>query len=174
METSVPQARFASSGDGVTEDVTLKRTWPEDWDSRKRGDSCPFCADLSERSFYSGRISEALLERNAIAKGHAAVVFRGRHVASFTDLAAGDLEDYWKDVQSVARMLERVFRPCHMNYMLLGNIVPHLHVHVVPRYLDDAAPERPLPWTPSEIPANLYASQIEQLKEASAFLIPNS
>jgi diadenosine tetraphosphate (Ap4A) HIT family hydrolase len=30
-------------------------------------------------------------------------------------------------------MIERVFAPCHMNYQLLGNIVPHLHVHLVTR-----------------------------------------
>jgi diadenosine tetraphosphate (Ap4A) HIT family hydrolase len=114
----------------------MERTWPEDWDSRKRGDSCPFCSDISARSFYSGRTSEAVLEHKAIAKGHAAVVFRGRHVADLTDLAAGELAGYWQDVQSVARMINRVFRPCHLNYLLLGNVVPHLHVHVVPRYLD--------------------------------------
>jgi diadenosine tetraphosphate (Ap4A) HIT family hydrolase len=148
----------------------MTRTWPDDWDARKRGDACPFCADLSGRSFYSGRTSEALLERHAIARGHAAVVFRGRHVADFTDLAAGEVADYWKDVQRVARMIGRVFSPCHVNYLLLGNIVPHLHVHVVPRYLDDAAPERPLPWTPVEVSVDQYARQYEQLREAGLAL----
>ena len=95
-----------------------------------------------------------------------AVVFRGRHVADLTDLAAGELAGYWQDVQSVARMINRVFRPCHLNYLLLGNVVPHLHVHVVPRYLDDAAPERPLLWTPSEVPVDQYAEQYQQLREA--------
>jgi len=144
----------------------MNRTWPDDWDSRKRGESCFFCADLAGRSFYSGRTSEALLERHAIAKGHAAVVFRGRHVADFTALAPKEIADYWQDVQNVARMIERVFSPCHMNFMLLGNLVPHLHVHVVPRYLDDAAPERPLPWTPIEVSADDYSKQQEQLREA--------
>ena len=148
----------------------MKRTWPDDWDSRKRGDSCPFCTDAAAHSFYSGRTSEAVLERKAIAKGHAAVVFRGRHVADFTDLAAAELADYWKDVQNVARMIERVFSPCHVNYLLLGNIVPHLHVHVVPRYLDDSAPERPLPWNPSQVPADQYARQFEELREAGIAL----
>jgi diadenosine tetraphosphate (Ap4A) HIT family hydrolase len=148
----------------------MKRTWPDDWDARKRGDSCPFCADVSGRSFYSGRISEALLEQKAIAKGHVAVVFRGRHVADFTELAAGELADYWMDIQQVARMIERVFSPCHVNYLLLGNIVPHLHVHVVPRYLDDAAPERPLPWDVSQVPADQFARQFAQLREAGVAL----
>ena len=148
----------------------MKRTWPDDWDARKRGDSCPFCADVSGASFYSGRTSEALLEQKAIAKGHVAVVFRGRHVADFTELAAGELADYWMDVRQVARMIERVFSPCHVNYLLLGNIVPHLHVHVVPRYLDDAAPERPLPWDVSQVPADQFARQFAQLRDAGAAL----
>jgi diadenosine tetraphosphate (Ap4A) HIT family hydrolase len=33
-----------------------------------------------------------------------------------------------------------------MNLLTLGNWVPHLHTHVVPRYLDDPAPGGPLPW----------------------------
>lgn len=148
----------------------MKRTWPADWEARKRGDSCPLCNDLSTRCFHAGRTSQALLERSAIARGHAAVVFRGRHVASFTDLAAGELTDYWKDIQDVGRMIERVFNPCHMNYLLLGNIAPHLHVHVVPRYLDDPSPERPLPWDPRDVPADEYARQVQQLQEVGAAL----
>jgi diadenosine tetraphosphate (Ap4A) HIT family hydrolase len=57
-----------------------------------------------------------------------------------------------------------------MNYLLLGNIVPHLHVHVVPRYLDDSKPERPLPWEPSPVPDALFAEQFQQLKEAASSL----
>jgi diadenosine tetraphosphate (Ap4A) HIT family hydrolase len=33
-----------------------------------------------------------------------------------------------------------------VNYMLLGNSVPHLHTHVFPRYPDDPAPGGPLSW----------------------------
>ena len=81
----------------------MNRTWPDDWESRKRGDSCPFCENLSTRSFYSGRTSEALLERKGIAKGHTAVVFRSRHVADFTELTVGELAEYWTDIQNVGR-----------------------------------------------------------------------
>jgi diadenosine tetraphosphate (Ap4A) HIT family hydrolase len=125
----------------------MTRTWPEDWESRKRGDSCFFCADLSDRSFYSGRTSEALLERRAIAVGHTAVVFRGRHVADLGDLKPEELAD--------------------VDYMLLGNIVPHLHVHVVPRYLDDSAPGLPLPWAPSPVPEDVFDRQFAQLQDLS-------
>jgi diadenosine tetraphosphate (Ap4A) HIT family hydrolase len=103
------------------------------------------------------------------------VVFRGRHVADFINLSPNELADYSHDIQTVGRMIERVFSPCHMNYLLLGNIVPHLHVHVVPRYLDDPAPERPLPWDPSPVPNERFAELFQQLKDAAAsFEIKNS
>ncbi|MGE0702608.1 MAG: HIT domain-containing protein [Vicinamibacterales bacterium] len=51
-----------------------------------------------------------------------------------------------KTFSNVGHMIESGFNPCHTNYMRLGNVTPHLHMHVVPRYLDDTAPERPLPW----------------------------
>jgi diadenosine tetraphosphate (Ap4A) HIT family hydrolase len=146
----------------------MKRTWPEDWESRKLGVGCRFCADLTGQSFHSGRVSEALLERYAIANGHVAVVFRRRHVANFTDLAPDELTEYWADIQDVGRTIERVFKPCHVNYLLLGNIVPHLHVHIVPRYLDDSAPEKPLPWNASPVPEELFTARFRQLKDATA------
>ena len=142
----------------------MTRTWPENWDARKRGDNCPFCTKPADNFFYIGRVSEALLERHPIANGHVVVVFRGRHVADFTGLSPTELSDYAADLQAVGALVERVFRPCHMNYMLLGNIVPHLHVHVVPRYLDDAAPERPLPWTTTALPDTVFAEQLQRLK----------
>jgi len=95
-----------------------------------------------------------------------AVVFRQRHAAAFTDLMPKELADFWADVQDVGRAVEQVFQPCHVNYLLLGNIVPHLHVHVVPRYLDDSAPERPLPWNTSPVPEELFTERFRQLKDA--------
>jgi diadenosine tetraphosphate (Ap4A) HIT family hydrolase len=145
----------------------MTRTWPDDWEARKRGEGCPFCAGGSSNPFHRGRTSDAQLERKRVAKGHAVVVFRGRHAASLNDLSEREVVDFWKDVQDVGRVLERAFGPCHMNYLLMGNVVPHLHVHVVPRYVDDAAPERPLPWEPREVPAAEYEQQLQALQNAA-------
>ena len=145
----------------------MTRTWPEDWDARKAGAQCTFCAKQLGQAFYAGTVADAHLERHAVARGHAIVVFRGRHVADFTSLTQAEAAAYWRDVQLTARMIERVFAPCHMNYLLLGNLMPHLHVHVVPRYLDDAAPGMPLPWEPKPVPESEFDSQFRLLTEAS-------
>lgn len=145
-------------------------TWPEDWNARKRGEGCWFCGGHLDKPFYVGSAGDAYLERHAIARGHAIVVFRERHVADFTSLTAAEVAAYWGDVHTVARMIERVFSPCHMNYQLLGNLVPHLHVHVVPRYVDDPAPGRPLPWEPKAVAESELQKQFQLLTDvASSF-----
>jgi diadenosine tetraphosphate (Ap4A) HIT family hydrolase len=40
-----------------------------------------------------------------------------------------------------------------MNYNILGNSVPHLHTHIVPRYEDDPKPGWPFPFPDPEPPA---------------------
>jgi hypothetical protein len=119
----------------------MTQTWPEDWDARKRGVGCWFCAKQLGQPFYGGRAGDAHLERHPIAR--------------------------WGDVHTVAQMIERVFAPCHMNYQLLGNLVPHLHVHLVPRYLDDPAPGRPLPWEPKALADSEFDSQVQLLKNVA-------
>jgi diadenosine tetraphosphate (Ap4A) HIT family hydrolase len=110
-----------------------------------------------------GGVGNAHLERRSIARGHAIVVFRDRHVADFTSLNASEAAAYWRDVHAVARMIEQVYAPCHMNYQLLGNSVPHLHVHLVPRYIDDPAPGRPLPFEPTLMDPAEFDRQFQRL-----------
>jgi len=148
--------------------TTMTRTWPDDWDARKRGVGCWFCKKELGEPFYVGAAGDAHLERHAIARGHAIVVFRDRHVADFTSLTSAEAAAYWRDVHTVARMIERVFAPCHMNYQLLGNSVPHLHVHLVPRYLDDPAPGKPLPWEPKPVAQSEFDRQVQLLTEAGS------
>ncbi len=64
-------------------------------------------------------------------------------------------------------MIEQVFAPCHMNYLLLGNLVPHLHVHLVPRYLDDPAPGEPLPFEPNPVTESEYDRQVQLLTDVA-------
>ncbi|MBG0567906.1 hypothetical protein [Actinoplanes aureus] len=37
-----------------------------------------------------------------------------------------------------------------MNYETLGNTVPHLHTHLLPRFAQDPAPGRPFPLLPQD------------------------
>jgi diadenosine tetraphosphate (Ap4A) HIT family hydrolase len=74
------------------------------------------------------------------------VVWRHDHVAEPTDLDPGQACGYWTEVPAVGRAVRARSDPLKMNYMTLGNVVPHLHTHVVPRYRDDPAPGGPIAW----------------------------
>jgi len=57
-------------------------------------------------------------------------------------------------VSRLARALADVFDAAKMNYELLGNELPHVHWHLVPRGADDPAPRRPV-WTVAHEPRRL-------------------
>jgi diadenosine tetraphosphate (Ap4A) HIT family hydrolase len=50
----------------------------------------------------------------------------------------------WEDVARVATVLRREFQPVRLNYACLGNLVTHVHWHVIPRHADDPEPQHPI------------------------------
>ena len=49
------------------------------------------------------------------------------------------------DEHAVARALIAHYGPLKLNYETLGNTVPHLHTHLIPRYIADPVPGGPFP-----------------------------
>jgi diadenosine tetraphosphate (Ap4A) HIT family hydrolase len=132
--------------------------WPAEFLTLKDGTGCPMCRNVTEVDtgfgvrFLRGRVANAFLQRAAIQRGYAVVVWAGRHVAEPTQLTDAEASAYWADVLETGRAIEQVFRPLKMNYETLGNALPHLHTHVIPRYEQDPRPGRPFPFPDSERP----------------------
>jgi diadenosine tetraphosphate (Ap4A) HIT family hydrolase len=102
--------------------------------------------------FFEGTVSDAFLQRSAPARGYAIVVWRGRHVPDVSEMHAEEAADYWQEVLEVARALDTIF-------------VPHVHTHIVPRYLDDPSPNMPLkPWEPVPVPEAELRDQVARLR----------
>ena len=116
------------------------------------GRGCPLCAALGQgdNDFWvavrTGEFAEVYLERRTRLPGYCVVVWRLGHVAEPTDLGDEQSSGYWREVLAAGRAVRDDFGPVKMNYLTLGNTVPHLHTHVVPRYLDDPAPGGPIAW----------------------------
>jgi diadenosine tetraphosphate (Ap4A) HIT family hydrolase len=130
-----------------------ERKWPADWDERRRGKDCPLCArvgiDESDWGIriLTGRYTDVFLQRAHFSPGYAVALWKLGHVAEPTELTEDEAAGYWLEVLRVGRAIEDRFQPIKMNYEILGNTVPHLHTHLVPRYRDDANPGLPLPFT---------------------------
>ena len=102
------------------------------------------------------------------------------HVAEFSDLAAADRVHCMEAVTVVEQALRQHLSPTKVNIAALGNMVPHLHWHVIARFDWDshfpapvwAAAQRPSPAAQeAEVQARLPAleaalvSQLAQLSK---------
>ena len=128
----------------------MTRTWDADWEERRAGKSCPMCNEgrpdetHGNARIFAGRVSDAYLVRGDVGQpGYTIVIWRGRHVADATELADADAAAYLREVLTVARAIEAQFRPAKLNLAMYGNSVPHLHAHLVPRYVTDDSPGEP-------------------------------
>jgi diadenosine tetraphosphate (Ap4A) HIT family hydrolase len=98
-------------------------------------------------------VADAYLLTADIQRGLSVVVWRGRHVAEPTDLTEREAGVYGREVLHVGRAIQAALNPVKLNYNVLGNSVPHLHTHVVPRYADDPRPGWPFPFPDLDPPA---------------------
>ena len=60
-----------------------------------------------------------------------------KHVKEMTDLSDEDRLHLMEVVFAVESVLRELLQPTKINLASLGNHVPHLHWHVIPRFADD-------------------------------------
>jgi diadenosine tetraphosphate (Ap4A) HIT family hydrolase len=143
----------------------------------REGRGCPMCeAGGPDESpygirFFAGVCSDAYLQKAGIQRGYSIVIWRGRHVAEPYQLSDQELTAYVSELTRVSRAIERHFEPVKMNYNILGNSVPHLHTHVIPRYALDPKPLHPFPFPredPPEFDEPELKADVEALKQLLA------
>jgi diadenosine tetraphosphate (Ap4A) HIT family hydrolase len=93
-----------------------------------------------------GDCTEVHLDRASQIAGYCLVVWRLGHVAEPTQLEAEAAGAYWREVLAAGQAVISAFAPVKVNYFTLGNAVPHLHTHIVPRYSGDPMPAGPISW----------------------------
>jgi diadenosine tetraphosphate (Ap4A) HIT family hydrolase len=65
-------------------------------------------------------------------------VILGRHVREMTDLPPAERSRLMDVVFGVEEAVREAMSPDKMNVASLGNMTPHMHWHVIPRFQDDA------------------------------------
>jgi len=123
------------------------------WDKLRRGEGCPLCDavaagfDEDAHGITLLRTPTALvrLGRNQRARGYC-VVIAARHVVEPFEQSPSERQGFFDAVAGTGEAVRVVCQPIKLNFELLGNTIPHLHAHLVPRYADDGAPGGPLPF----------------------------
>jgi diadenosine tetraphosphate (Ap4A) HIT family hydrolase len=109
-----------------------------------------------------------LLNRDQFFPGYT-FVFTKDHVTELFRLDRESRSEVMEEVTSTAAALYSLFKPDKINYELLGNMVPHMHWHLVPRYRNDQLWPRPIWADPHEeviLSPAAYAERIEQIRKA--------
>ncbi|MEN9807985.1 MAG: hypothetical protein RL756_2505 [Pseudomonadota bacterium] len=92
------------------------------------------------------------------------------HVAETCDLAASDRDHLMRVVFEVERGLRDGMRPDKINLASLGNVVPHLHWHVIGRWRDDPTFPGSVWSAPAVRDPALVAERTARSREALALL----
>jgi diadenosine tetraphosphate (Ap4A) HIT family hydrolase len=81
----------------------------------------------------SGRVH---LQDDADYRGYCILIFR-RHVVELHELTLAERAQWIEDIARIGRAVSELCQPAKLNVAMLGNLVPHLHCHIMPRYPDD-------------------------------------
>lgn len=103
--------------------------------------TCPFCTLPADRIRWSNTSCLVIRDAYPVSPGHTLIIPR-RHVRSFFDATAAERADIAAALDAAKREIEAEFAPADYNIGIndgpaAGQTVPHLHVHLIPRYLGD-------------------------------------
>jgi len=156
------------------------------WDQWAQGAACPFDVPRAKSNEYwdfvgSLTVSSLYLSSNQTYRGHCLLILDLRHATRPDQLSSDEWRAFCADLYLAEKAIIGTLHPDHINVALLGNVVPHLHWHIVPRYQNDPRWQAPI-WTTTtaempttRLPESERANLIEKLRIAlnsSAMLAP--
>lgn len=109
--------------------------------------SCELCKMTSETVLWRSELCRVVLIEDADYPGFCRVIWN-RHVKEMTDLNDGEQHAFMNVVFAMESVLREVMQPDKINLASLGNLTPHLHWHIIPRYALDKHFPNPIWGTP--------------------------
>ncbi|GAP35323.1 HIT family protein [Piscinibacter sakaiensis] len=117
--------------------------------------ACPLCREPGGLPVWQDADWRVIRADEPAFPGFYRVVLQ-RHVAEWSDLDTAARQRGMALVVAVERVLREKLQPAKINLAALGNLVPHLHWHVVPRFADDSHFPQPI-WGSAQRPPDAAA-----------------
>jgi methyltransferase (TIGR00027 family) len=149
------------------------------WAALVAGAGCPLDAPRPASNDYWDlvgplSVSSLYLTKNQTYRGQCQLIFDSRHVARLDQLSQAEWTSFAADLFTAQQAVTRVVSPDHVNIESLGNVVPHLHWHIIPRYVGDPMWGAPVWRVPldsmadTRLPDEERAALLAQLRKALA------
>lgn len=117
---------------------------PVEWESLRSGKSCPICIDGKPTNIIAElNVCYLVAEEKTSIKGSCALFFK-RHAVELYELSLGEAASFISDAQKASKVIHQITGAVKMNYEIHGNTIPHLHMHLFPRYKGDAFENQPI------------------------------
>lgn len=98
--------------------------------------ACELCEQNGGEVIYRNDFLRVVLVDDADYPGYCRVICND-HIKEMTDLIPAQRSRLMMTVCQVEQVIREVLNPDKINLASLGNMTPHLHWHVIPRYRDD-------------------------------------
>jgi diadenosine tetraphosphate (Ap4A) HIT family hydrolase len=107
---------------------------------------CPFCQLSSERIIAQNEHAFVIRDAFPVSPGHTLIIPR-QHIASFFETTAEEKTALLKLLNEAKAGIESEYKPASYNIGIndgaaAGQTVPHLHIHLIPRYEGDVEDPR--------------------------------
>ena len=132
-------------------------------------DACPLCQAENENLLWCDQLVRVIRVGDKQYPGFCRVILN-RHVQEMTDLIENERLQVLRTVFAVETALRELLAPDKINLASLGNQVPHLHWHVIPRFADDAHFPDPV-WAAAQRAGCAHAVDHERLAQRIAQLL---
>lgn len=133
--------------------------------------TCDLCRDVGGELLFQHPQLRVVLVADALYPGFCRVIWQ-QHVQEMTDLSPASRSLLMQVACKVEQALRDVLQPDKINLASLGNMTPHLHWHVIPRFAEDAHFPQPVWGQQQRTPAPAWlaakAARLPQLRDAIA------
>ena len=107
---------------------------------------CPFCAISQDRVLFDTENVLAVWDNYPVSPGHALLIPK-RHVPAWFDATEEEQKELVHAIGNTRLLIEDAHSPDGYNIGInsgaaAGQTVPHLHIHVIPRYAGDVEDPR--------------------------------
>ena len=99
--------------------------------------NCVLCHPENETVVWKNEKLRVILVHDHNFPGYFRVIWN-EHVAEMSDLSEEDQQLLLRVLLTVEKVVREQMRPDKMNWAQFGNMVPHLHWHLIARYRDDS------------------------------------
>ena len=130
--------------------------------------ACPLCEPNGETVLWRDAFCRVIWVEDADYPGFCRVILNA-HVKEMTDLPDTDRQRLVGVVWVVEQAVRDELKPDKINLASLGNLVPHLHWHVIPRYQADRHFPDPI-WAPPRRPAEQHLTAVDLRQRLAARL----